>query len=145
MQQHILNSLIFGCRCCWRWSARLARCVPMSSDRPHPALTRSPRPFTGEGPGERAVRRISRRPNPLDRLELFTLLMLMLLVVLLLTGCFPGLSPRLNKPPRNLPALLQTCGPSIQFNLPPTLRPITRGAMTATVESVGVTCEWEFQ
>lgn len=160
MQQHILNLLTCGCRYCWRWSARLGRCALTLSDRPLPqplshlwergVMKRkerthcSPRPFTGEGLGERANRRISRRPIPLDRLELFTLLALMLLVVLLLTGCSPILSPRLNKPPQNLPALLQTCGPRIAFNPPTTLRPITLGAMTATVESVGVTCEWEF-
>lgn len=78
------------------------------------------------------------------RMLLFLLLMLLAVPLTphLIIGCT---NPRPSPPPKNLPALLQTCGPSLQFNPPPTLLPITRGAMTATVESVGVTCEWEFQ
>lgn len=86
----------------------------------------SPRPFTGEGLGER---------------EWLTLLMLC--AVLLLNSCAsPPARPK--PPPKNLPALLQTCSPSITFNPPTTLRPMTLGAITATVESAGFTCEWEF-
>ena len=99
----------------------------------------SPRPFTGEGLGERAMRGVCRYPI-LGRLML---LMLALLTLHLLDGC-ASLSPRPSRPPQNLLALLQACGPSIQFNPKTTLRPMTLGAMAATVESVGVTCKWEF-
>lgn len=148
MQRVILNWLARWFRCYWRWSARLGRCAlmwwgnPLCPQIPQIHADSRPKKVKTGFPMKILI------CGNLRNLRMLLFLLLMLLAVpltphLIISCASPP--PRPSKPPKNLPALLQTCGPSLQFNPPPTLRPITRGAMTATVESVGVTCEWEFQ
>lgn len=145
MSPHILNWLKFGCRCCWQWSARLARCAPMRWGNPLcpqiPQIHADSRPKKVKTGFPMKILICGNLRNL--RMLLFLLLMLLAVPLTphLIIGCA---SSHPSKPPKNLPALLATCGPRIAFNPPTTLRPMTLGAITATVESAGFTCEWEF-